>query len=49
MDLIFKVTDNKYDNIKEIIKNEFKISNRLYLKLKKYNKIYLNRRNKLSK
>ena len=43
MDLVFKVVDNKYSNIREVIKNEFKISSRLYLRLRRNNKIYINR------
>lgn len=44
MDLEFKVINDKYSNIKEVIKNEFRISSRLYLKLRKVNQIYLNRK-----
>lgn len=44
MDLYFKVVDNKYCNIREVIKNEFKVSSRLFLKLKRANKIYINRK-----
>ena len=46
MDLVFQVIDTRYSNVKEVIKNEFKISSRLYLKLKKANKIYINRLSK---
>jgi len=42
MDLKYKVIDNKYFNIKDILRSEFGISSRLYLKLKDANKIYLN-------
>ena len=46
MDLKFEVINNKYCNIKEVLREEFKISSRLYLKLKNANKIYLNRGSK---
>lgn len=42
MDLIYKIKDYKYQNIKEILKNEFHVSNRLYKKLKQCNQIYIN-------
>lgn len=43
MKLEFKVTDeNKYFNIKEILKCHFEISDRLLVKLKKHKKIFLN-------
>ncbi len=42
MDLEYKITSNKYDNIKQILKEEFGISSRLFLKLKRENHIYLN-------
>lgn len=44
MDLKYTVIDNKYFNIKDILRGEFGISSRLYLKLKNANKIYLNGR-----
>lgn len=43
MDLSFRVTENKYYNIKDVLRNEFNISTRLLFKLKKSKKIYLNR------
>ncbi|MDE5831108.1 MAG: hypothetical protein K2H53_05785, partial [Clostridia bacterium] len=43
MDLKFEVTDYKYSNIKDVLRSEFKISSRLYLKLRNSDKIYLNR------
>ncbi len=43
MDLTYKVINNKYSNLKEILKCEFQISSRLYLKLKNSKHIYLNR------
>ena len=43
MDLYYKVIDNKYSETKQILKNEFNISSRLYLKLKKANHIFLNK------
>lgn len=48
MDLKYKVIDNKYFNIKDILRSEFGISSRLYLKLKNANKIYLNGKTVLS-
>lgn len=42
MKLEFIVEDNKYFNIKEILKSYFEISDRLLIKLKKNQKIYLN-------
>ena len=42
MKLNYKVTDNKYLNVKEVLKSHFKISDRLLTKLKKNQKIYLN-------
>ena len=42
MKLEFKVTDNKYFNIKDVLKNHFEISERLLAKLKRNQKIYLN-------
>ena len=42
MKLEFEVKNNKYFNIKEILKNHFEISERLLAKLKRNQKIYLN-------
>ena len=42
MDLIYKVVDNKYSSIKQALKEEFNISSRLYLRLKKTYNIFLN-------
>lgn len=42
MNLDFKVENNKYFNIKEILKSYFQISDRLLTKLKKEQKIFLN-------
>lgn len=42
MILKYKATDNKFFNIKEVIKSHFQISNRLLIKLKKENRIFLN-------
>ena len=42
MDLRYKNIDNKYQNIREVLKNEFKISSRLFLKLRNANQIYVN-------
>ncbi len=41
---IIKKEDN-FENLKELIKTQFQISDRLFLKLKKNNKIYLNNSN----
>ena len=40
--LVYIMSNNKYKTIKEIISNEFGISNRLLIKLKKNNRIFLN-------
>lgn len=42
MELEFKVTDNNYHTVKEILKAYYQISDRLLTKLKKYNRIFLN-------
>jgi len=42
MKLEYKVTNNKYFNIKEVLKSHFTISDRLLTKLKKNHKIFLN-------
>lgn len=42
MELKYIVNNNKYQNIKEVIKSNFHISDRLLLKLKRNNKIFLN-------
>lgn len=42
MKLEYKIKDNKYTNIKQILKEEFHISDRLIIKLKKNNHIYIN-------
>lgn len=42
MKLIYKITDNKYENIKQILKQEFNMSERLILRLKTNNKIFIN-------
>lgn len=42
MILEYKITDTKYFNIKDVLKSEFKISDRLLTKLKKNNLILLN-------
>ena len=41
-DLKYKVIDNRYYNIKQILKEEFNISDRLLRRLKANNKIFLN-------
>lgn len=40
---MYKVIDNKYYNVKDVLRCEFRVSSRLYLKLKNSNKIYVNR------
>ena len=42
MNLEYKVIDNKYDNVKEILKAHFQVSDRLLTKLKKEKRIFLN-------
>ena len=42
MKLEYRITDNKYENIKQILKQEFNMSERLILRLKTNNKIFLN-------
>lgn len=42
MNLEYRVLDKKYFNIKEVLKSHFLISDRLLIKLKKNNKIFLN-------
>ena len=39
------VTNNKYNNINDILKEEFNISNRLFVKLINLNKVFLNGKN----
>ena len=45
MELFYRVIDNRYTNIKDILKNHFYMSDRLISKLKRENKIYLNDKN----
>lgn len=43
MDLIYKIKDNEhFDNLKEVLKTKFEISDRLLIKLKKKDLIFLN-------
>lgn len=42
MNLEYKVIDDKYFNIKDVLKSHFEISNKLLIKLKNNNKILLN-------
>ena len=42
MELTYKIISNKYENIKQILKQEFNMSERLILKVKTNNKILLN-------
>lgn len=42
MELEFTVKDNQFFNIKEIIKSQFQISDRLLVKLKREKRIFLN-------
>lgn len=42
MILKYIVTNNKYNNINDILKEEFNISNRLFVKLINLNKVFLN-------
>ena len=43
MDLKFEAICDKYFNVKDVLKNEFKISNRLFVKLRNNKQIFLNR------
>lgn len=43
MDLEYKVIDDKYINIRSVIRDKFKVSSRLYLKLRNSYHIYFNR------
>ena len=45
MELFYEVNNNKYNNVKDILKNHFYMSDRLISKLKRENKIYLNNQN----
>lgn len=42
MKLEYKVEENKYENLRQILKLEFHLSDRLIAKLKKANQIYVN-------
>lgn len=42
MELEFIVKDNQFFNVKEIIKSQFQISDRLLVKLKREKRIFLN-------
>ena len=42
MNLSYKVIDNKYENLKQILKLEFGVSDRLLLRLKTNKKIFIN-------
>lgn len=44
MDLKFEVISDRYFNIREVLRSKFKISSRLFLKLRSGNKIYLNKK-----
>ena len=45
MKLEFRNYDNKYDTVRQVLKQEFKLSSRLILKLKKTNNIFVNNEN----
>ena len=45
MDLKYRVIDNKYYNVKDLLRSYFQISSRLYTKLKSHKHIYLNGNN----
>ena len=45
MNLEYKIIDNKFYNVKDVLKNEFHISDRLITRLKKENRIFLNNEN----
>ncbi len=40
--LVYQVDSNKYKTVKDVLSNEFNISNRFLVKLKKYKRIFLN-------
>ena len=42
MEIIKKLTNNSYNNLKEYLKVELQMSDRLLLKLKTYKKLYIN-------
>lgn len=42
MDLKYKVNDKKYTNFKQVLREEFNISSRLFIKLRNANQIFLN-------
>lgn len=43
MDLEYTVTDNCFFNVRDVLKNEFHVSSRLFVKLKNSGQIFLNR------
>ena len=45
MELFYNVIDNKYVNIKDVLKNHFNMSDKLIAKLKREKKIFLNNEN----
>ena len=45
MELFYEVNNGKYNNVKDILKNHFYMSDRLISKLKRENKIHLNNQN----
>lgn len=42
MKLIYKIIDNKYETVKQVLKSEFNMSDRLILRLKQNQKIFVN-------
>lgn len=42
MKLIYKIIDNKYETVKKVLKSEFNMSDRLILRLKRNQKIFVN-------
>lgn len=42
MKLIYKIIDNKYETVKKVLKSEFNMSDRLILRLKQNQKIFVN-------
>ena len=45
MDLIYRLENNNFINVKDVLKNHFHISDKLMAKLKKEKKIFLNDKN----
>ena len=44
MDLEYTVTDNRFFNVRDVLKNRFHMSSRLFVKLRNSGQIFLNRK-----